>query len=1269
MSSKFKRYVPSLVVFAVLVLNAAPASAETPSPWFHLASVSRPENLQPAKVASDEVQKLTVTATKGDVLLLEPVALSKGELKTAVFPYNAKHEEVQSKLEGLYGAGNVEVPTGEGNPTGSDPYEIIFTGALSVQRVEPISEELVTDACLLNPSFECLEGEAKVAQLTEGAFEGSKIAVTAINLGDASADGETTPVTITDRLPAGVTALSAAGNSVNNGIEERGPVGCVVESPGEVRCTFAEGCRVTDVECPVEQALLPPFEQLEVVIEVQVAPDADSGERTEVSVSGGGAPAARLEHPITVGRPAEAPAFGVESYEQTFEEVGGAPDAQAGSHPFQFTTTLDFNEAAGHADLKEGNSGEPAALAKDLSFKLPAGVVGNPTAYPRCTLAQFSNVPNLANQCPADTALGVAVVTISLFGHVDTYSTPLYNLEPQQGEPARFGFMTDKVPTFLDTSVRTGEDYGVTVHVANIPQTIGFMSNSVTFWGVPGDARHDNSRGSGCLEAADGRTQNVLPCTHLEQVDPAPFVALPTSCTGPLQDSAEADSWAQPASRLSVQSEPRQAPLEGSMQALDGCGLVSFGSQIEVSADVEAGSTPSGLKVDVHVPQEGALNASGLAPADVRNITVALPEGVQLNPSAADGLQACSEAQVALHGDSESSCPNASKIATATITTPLLPHPLTGFVYLASPQNFAGSLENPFGSLVAMYLVARDPVSGTLVKLAGRVGLSETGQISATFENNPQLPFEDAEIEFFGGERAPLATPAHCGAYTTGATFEPWTNGGEVDEVLHSNSTFDISSGPNGASCPGSSLPFAPALSSESTDINAGGFTPLSTTISREDGQQQIENVTIHYPPGVSGVLAGVPLCPEAEANAGTCPESSQIGETIVSVGVGGDPFTVTGGKVYLTEGYAGAPFGLSIVNPAKAGPFDLQEGRPVVVRAKIEINPLTAALTVATTSIPQVVDGFPLQIKHVNVLVNRPGFTFNPTSCAPTQITASVGAWEGATSPVSDPFQVTNCAALRFEPKLAVSTAGKASKEDGASLRFDIAYPPVPGRGKGAMGSEANFSEAKFDLPRQLPARLTTIQKACLAATFESNPAACPAASLIGHAVVHTQVLPVPLQGPVYFVSYGGAKFPEAVLVLQGDGVTVDLHGETFIAAKTGITSATFRNTPDVPFESIEVTVPAGPFSEFGANLPAGAKGSFCGQNLKMPTLFKAQNGLEVHADTAIAVTGCAPTPAQKLAAALKACKHKPKGKRAACETQAHKRYSPTNKKTKKKK
>ncbi len=383
-------------------------------------------------------------------------------------------------------------------------------------------------------------------------------------------------------------------------------------------------------------------------------------------------------------------------------------------------------------------------------------------------------------------------------------------------------------------------------------------------------------------------------------------------------------------------------------------------------------------------------------------------------------------------------------------------------------------------------------------------------------------------------------------------------------------------------------------------------------------------------PAGLEGLLSNVKLCPEAQANEGTCGPESLIGETVVSAGVGSDPVSVTGGKVYITEKYAGAPFGLSIVNPVKAGPFDLEHDTSnpaqeppcdcVVVRAKIEVNPTTAELTITTDpsgphAIPHLIDGVPVQIKAVNVTVNREHFTFNPTNCNPMSLTGSIGAVEGALQPLSVPFQATNCAVLKFEPKVAVTTAAKASKANGESLNFKIAYP------KGAMGTQSWFNEAKFTIPKQLPSRLTTIQKACLAQTFESNRAACPAASIIGHAIVHTQVLPVPLEGPVYFVSYGGAKFPDVVLMLDGYGIHVQLQGETLI--KNGVTSATFRNTPDVPFESIEVNVPTGPFSEFGANLPGG-KYDFCGQKLSLPTFFKTQNGLEVHQNTPVGVNGC---------------------------------------------
>jgi hypothetical protein len=506
-----------------------------------------------------------------------------------------------------------------------------------------------------------------------------------------------------------------------------------------------------------------------------------------------------------------------------------------------------------------------------------------------------------------------------------------------------------------------------------------------------------------------------------------------------------------------------------------------------------------------------------------------------------------------------------------------------------------------------MYLVAEDPVSGVLVKLAGEVRLSETGQVVTVFRNSPQLPFEDAELHFFGGERAPLATPARCGTYTTSASFAPWTG----IEAAQLSSSIEVTSGPDKAPCPGAALPFAPSLTAGTTSIQAGGFSPFTMTMSREDGQQNLRSIQLHMPPGMSGTLSTVKLCGEEQANAGTCGPESQIGETIVSVGLGGDPFSVTGGKVYITGPYKGAPFGLSIVNPAKAGPFDLGQ---VVVRAKIDVNPETAVLTITTDTegpykIPTVLDGIPLQIKHLNVNINRPGFTFNPTNCSPLAITGTLGSTEDATSVLSVPFQATNCAVLAFKPKLTASTSGKTSRAGGASLTVKLAYPAGP--------YDANIARVKVELPKKLPSRLTTLQKACTAAVFEANPANCPAASVIGHATATTPVLPVPLTGPAIFVSHGNESFPSLIVVLQGYGVTVHLVGSTFIS-KQGVTSSTFKTVPDVPVGSFELALPEGPYSALAAN------GNLCKAKLAMPTEFIAQNGALIKTTTKITATGC---------------------------------------------
>jgi hypothetical protein len=1194
-----------MAVAAVLLvsLTVVPA-ASAGSPWWRMTSSATPTNLrsEPGLAAArSEVQEVTVAATGGEFILADMTKgevangeffNSKGEFKFEKYSFNAEASVVQTGLEKLYGAGNVEVTGGPGDEKGTKPYAISFKGGLADQPVGLINVELAS-------IFSTLEGKVSAAEVTAGRVAERQVVVTAANLGDANATG---PVTVTDKLPVGLRAAgieASAGASSFTGT--RGPVSC---SSTTLSCTFASGT-------------LPPYDQIEVRVGVVVEGSAGPGEVNEATVSGGGAASASIRRGVSVSETATP--FGVENFELAPEEEGGAVDTQAGSHPFQLTTSLALNEVGGP---------DPAALPKDLAFKWPAGLVGNPSPFPKCTLGRFlAKVEGKGNLCSTQSVVGVSMVTYNEpnnFG-VLTETEPVFNLEPAKGEPARFGFITPIGPVLIDPTVRSGEDYGITVHVDNITQVGGVLRAVTTIWGVPGDARHDQARGYGCLEDAR-QGSSLFPCNALGESNPPSFVSLPSSCPGsPAPTSVQADAWQAPGAFTSLAGT--------GMPALDGCNHLPFTPSITVAADGHAASTPSGLTTVVRVPQAESLNPHGLAEGDVKNITVALPEGVQLNPAAADGLQSCSLSQIGFTGvdpgtgtdlfsSSEPSCPDASKVGTALIRTPLLPNPLKGFVYLAAPQNTAGApMENPFQSLVAMYIVVKDPESGVLVKLPGSVSLSETGQITATFNDTPQVPFEEAELEFFGGDRAPLATPAKCGTYTTNAVFAPWSG----EEHATAASSFQITQGPNGTPCP-SPLPFAPSLAAGTTNINAGSFSPLTTTISREDGNQGIQTVQLHMPPGLSGILAGVTLCPEAQANTGTCGPGSLIGETIVSVGLGGDPFSVTGGKVYLTEKYGGAPFGLSIVNPAKAGPFNLQEGRPVVVRARIEIDPHTAALTITTGAIPHIIDGIPLQIKRVNVTITRPGFTFNPTSCNPAAITGTITSTENTSSPVSVPFQVTNCANLKFAPKFQVTTSAHTSKATGASLSVKLTYPKAP------QGTQANIAMVKVDLPKQLPSQLKTLQKACLAATFETNPASCPAPSIVGHAKVTTPLLPVPLEGPAYFVSHGGEAFPSLTIVLQGYGVTVNLTGATLI--RKSITSTTFNTVPDVPFNTFELTLPQGKYAALAANLPPKAKNSFCNQKLVMPTLFKAQNGQETRQNTPIKPTGCTKPKTKKTKA-----------------------------------
>ena len=405
----------------------------------------------------------------------------------------------------------------------------------------------------------------------------------------------------------------------------------------------------------------------------------------------------------------------------------------------------------------------------------------------------------------------------------------------------------------------------------------------------------------------------------------------------------------------------------------------------------------------------------------------------------------------------------------------------------------------------------------------------------------------------------------------------------------------------------------SPGFTTGTVTPQAGQFSAFTLNLSRQDREQFVKGIQVHTPPGLLGMLSSVPLCGAGEAEAGTCGEASKIGTTRVASGAGSHPFEIEG-NVYLTGPYDGAPFGLSIVTHAVAGPFNLGL---VVVRARIAVNPENSTLTITTDetgphAIPQILDGVPLRLKQVTVDIDRPNFMFNPTNCDSQAITAVISGSEDARAEVQSPFAVGGCKSLEFKPKFVVSTSGKTSKADGASLDAKLSFPA------GSAGSEANIARVKVDLPKQLPSRLTTLQKACTAAQFESNPGGCPAASIVGTVRASTPLLPVGLSGPVYFVSHGGEAFPSLIVVLQGDGVRVDLTGSTFIS-HAGITSSTFKTVPDVPVSTFEIYLPEGRYSALAAN------GNLCTSKLSMPTAFVAQNGAEIHETTKIGVTGCA--------------------------------------------
>jgi hypothetical protein len=1022
----------------------------------------------------------------------------------------------------------------------------------------------------------------------------------ATNRGGSKTDGSL--VTVAAQVPAGVTVKEISG--IDWAQNEIG-------SPLE--------CTTVPLQCIDERAVASD-DTLQVTVKVEVT--TASGELlSSATVNGGGAAPAET-HAQTPISSTPAP-FGVQSLSFATTGLDGSPETQAGGHPYELTTGFTLPS---RTNPDSTNPYRPTQQPKDVVVYLPPGLLGDPQATPRCPLTLLegseydfnSESPTFGqylSSCPPASRVGVVGLASGDFGGLYagslkllTGTTSVFNMVPEGHHVAELGFryLSYVILMYADI-VKTSSGYRVRVTIPGVPR-IDLLATTLTLFGEPG-------------------RENREPSSN------AAFLANPTRCTSsPVRTTVEAESWEEPGHWVSTAEEPTVYPH------IDGCNLLQFEPTLSVAAETTQTDTPSGLEVDVRVPNAWTAWPIRVTP-ELKDAAITFPPGLSVSPSAADGLTGCEQTgpngidipRGTTHADEAGEgeaigaeglsyptpghCPQKSQIGTVEVKTPLLGEPLKGHVYVAQPTCAGDGCEQAAeeGKVFGIYLEIAG--SGVIVKLKGSVEVGgyghhndlAPGQLRTKFAENPQMPFEELKLTLDGGQRSALANPQTCGTATTTSDLEPWS-APESGPNATPSWPFTVS----GCANP---MGFAPGFSAGTVQTLAGGFSPFTMTLTRKDGEQDLAGVSLTMPPGVAGMLSKVALCPEPQASLGTCGPESRIGTTNAAAGAGSEPLWLSG-PVYLTGPYNKAPFGLSIVVPAKAGPFNLGN---VIERAAIAVDPKTAQVTVSAGPLQQSRDGVPFRLKTLNVTIDREGFMFNPTNCSQLHVTGTVSAdmpdgSPGATVPVSTPFAVAGCKNLPFKPSLQVSTSAKTSRKNGASLHVVVR----------SGAGQANIHSVHVTLPKIMPSRLPTLQQACIDTVFNENPAKCPAGSKVGGAVAHTPVLAKPLSGPMYFVSHGGAAFPDLVAVLQGEGVTVELVGQT--AIKNNVTSSTFASVPDVPIVRFDMTLPQGTHSVLTAI------GSLCKQRAKltMPTTIRGQNGAVVKQTTKVAVSGC-PKPKKR--------------------------------------
>ena len=818
---------------------------------------------------------------------------------------------------------------------------------------------------------------------------------------------------------------------------------------------------------------------------------------------------------------------------------------QAGGHPDIKTVFVVGNRGTQHIPAPSCNCED----AKNVAIHAPQGVIADPHAYPQCTLAEFGSF-----ECPIDSQVGSAYLGVSesVPGDGGLGLMPVYNLEPAPEQAGLLGFNVPYLnfPVFVVVHPRTASDYGLDLTAQGLSHALPLRYLEMTLWGVPAASGHDGERlgPAGCDDTGTGVTRPPCIVPNPSNVPPAPFIENPTQCNGPLSASIDVLAY-----------DLGTSSLETSYPESTGCDQLSFNPSLTAEPTTQQADSASGLEVDLRVPQ--LQSPTTPSPSEISATTVTLPEGFSINPNAADGKTSCSDAEARIGTEEEGQCPEFAKVGTLSIDSSALPGPLPGYIYIGQPRP---------GDPYRLILVADG--YGIHVKLTGSV-LSDpnTGQLTVSFQELPETPFQEFNMHFFGSERGLLATPTQCGTYPVTSTFTPW------DTALPAQTStqyFSLNSGPDGEPCPSSSRPFTPQLVASTAANTAGAHSPFALKLTRPDGDQNLNTLTITTPPGLLATLKGIPYCSdtglETAANAGysgsqeiadpSCPAASQIGEAVAGAGAGTHPVYLSG-KVYLAGPYKGAPLSLAVITPAVSGPYDLGN---VVVRAALRVNPETAQITAVSDPFPQILGGIPLRLRSILINLNRSNFTINPTNCDPLHVNGQITGNQGASVSTTELFQAANCETLPFAARLSTEMSGSTKHTGNPALRATLTL----------RGGGSDIASTSVTLPKSELIDNTHIKNPCTRVQFSAND--CPGASVVGFAKAETPLLEKPLEGPVYLRSAPENKsgLPDLVAALKGQ-IAIDLDGK--IQTVGGRIRTTFGTVPDAPVDRFTLSLDGG--------------------------------------------------------------------------------------------